>query len=285
MTGLAPFEGFVRATTGVEVPLPPEIESIYGSLTFPSHAGRPWVISNFVTTLDGVVSLAVPGKAGGREISGNNQHDRLLMAILRAAADAVVVGSRTLRASPGHVWMPEYLVPGLAGAFSALRRSLGKTGPPLNVIVTGQGDVDPTERVFQTGEVPVLIVTTGEGADRLRRSGLPAVVRVAVTDEALDIDPQTILDLIVSGQPTDLILLEAGPRLTADFLAARLIDELFLTLSPQIAGRDMSSPRPGLVAGRVFAPDDPLWGTLVDVRRGGSHLFLRYALPRALLAS
>lgn len=282
MTGLAPFDSFVRAETGVEVPLPPEIRSIYGSLTFPSHAGRPWVVSNFVTTLDGVVSLAVPGKEGGREISGGNQHDRLLMAILRAVADAIVVGGGTLRASPGHVWMPEYIAPPFASAFSALRRALGKTGPPLNVVVTGHGDIDLKERVFQTGEVPVLIVTTEQGADRLCRLHLPAAVRVAVAHEAPEITPHTILDLIVSAQPTDLILLEAGPHLTADFLAARLIDELFLTLSPQIAGRDISSARPGLAADRVFAPDAPLWGELVDVRRGGSHLFLRYALPRTV---
>jgi riboflavin biosynthesis pyrimidine reductase len=84
--------------------------------------------------------------------------------------------------------------------------------------------------------------------------------------------------LITAYQPMGLVLLEAGPRLTADFLAARIVDELFLTLSPQIAGRDDTSHRPGLAAGHIFAPADPLWGTLVDVRRAGSHLFLRYAL-------
>ncbi|MGH9174620.1 MAG: RibD family protein, partial [Vicinamibacterales bacterium] len=175
---------------------------------------------------------------------------------------------------------PEHLLPEFAGPFAALRRSLGKTGPPLNVVVTGHGDVDPAERMFQTGEAPALIITTEHGADRLRRSGLPAATRVAVADSAPEIDPRAILDLIIAAQPRGLILLEAGPRLTADFLAARLIDELFLTVSPQIAGRDISSQRPGLAAGRVFAPDDPLWGNLVDARRAGSHLFLRYALPR-----
>src|SRR4051794_33205216 len=103
MTRIARFEGLFRATTGAETPLPPEIRSIFGSLTFPPHPERPWVVSNFVTTLDGVVSLAVPGNEGGRAISGDNQHDRLLMAILRSVADAIVIGGGTLRASPGHV--------------------------------------------------------------------------------------------------------------------------------------------------------------------------------------
>jgi riboflavin biosynthesis pyrimidine reductase len=62
-----------------------------------------------------------------------------------------------------------------------------------------------------------------------------------------------------------------------DFFAERCLDELFLTLAPQIAGRDGSIERPGLITGKRFAPEHPLWGTLIGVKRGGSHLFLRYA--------
>jgi riboflavin biosynthesis pyrimidine reductase len=285
MTDLSPFESLFQTTTGAEVPLPTEIRSIYGALTFPAHGDRPWVISNFVTTLDGIVSLAVPGKEGGGAISGYDTHDRLLVATLCAVADAIVIGGGTLRTSPGHIWTPASIDPDFASAFAALRRAIGKTCPPLNVVVTGHGNVDPSERVFQTGEAPALVITSEQGAARLQRLGLPATVRLAVVGESADIDPQTIIDQIVSTQPASLILLEAGPRLTTDFLAMRLVDELFLTLSPQIAGRDASSVRPGLAAGHLFAPDDPLWGKLVDARRGGSHLFLRYALPHAVCPS
>jgi hypothetical protein len=61
-----------------------------------------------------------------------------------------------------------------------------------------------------------------------------------------------------------------------DFFAERQLDELFLTLAPQVAGRDDANARPGLVAGKQFAPEGPVWGTLVGLKRGGSHLFLRY---------
>jgi hypothetical protein len=54
-----------------------------------------------------------------------------------------------------------------------------------------------------------------------------------------------------------------------------------LTLAPQVAGRDGSVERPGFVAGKRFAPDHPRWATLVGVKRGDSHLFLRYAFPVA----
>ncbi|WP_201360899.1 hypothetical protein [Dictyobacter formicarum] len=67
-------------------------------------------------------------------------------------------------------------------------------------------------------------------------------------------------------------------------MTEQLLDELFLTLAPQIAGRDSATARPGLVEGHLFAPEHPLWGTLVSVKRGGSHLFLRYAFPTSKLA-
>src|SRR5260221_449813 len=89
---------------------------------------------------------------------------------------------------------------------------------------------------------------------------------------------QEILEAVHGRRQDDLILVEGGPQLMGDFLAVRDADELFLTLAPQIAGRDGSIERPGLVAGKRFAPEHPLWGTLAGVKRGGSHLFLRYVL-------
>ena len=89
------------------MPLPIELATLYGSLRFPQPATRPYVIGNFVTTLDGVVSLNAPGQAGGGEISGFNHHDHMVMGILRAVADAVIVGAGTLRASPRHLWIAE----------------------------------------------------------------------------------------------------------------------------------------------------------------------------------
>ena len=72
------------------------------------------------------------------------------------------------------------------------------------------------------------------------------------------------------------ILIEGGPRLLGEFYARRLVDEQFLTLAPQIAGRDYGDGRLSLVMGQAFAPGSTRWGTLTDVRRSASHLFLRY---------
>ena len=98
--------------------------------------------------------------------------------------------------------------------------------------------------------------------------------------EAEDTDnlsARSILAAVNRVRPSELILVEGGPHLLGDFFAEQCLDEQFLTLSPQVAGRNGAPARPGLVAGKRFAPEHPLWGTLVGVKRGGSHLFLRYA--------
>jgi riboflavin biosynthesis pyrimidine reductase len=281
VSALAPLQDLFDVTAGEDLPLPCALANLYGPLRMPTHPERPHVIGNFVSTLDGVVSLGIPGKAGGGEISGFNPHDRMLMGVLRAAADAVVIGAGTLRASSAdHVWTADYIYPRLADAYRALRTALGKVEPPLNVVVTGSGDVDLERRLFRCGEVPTLIVTTAAGARCLRDRDLPPSARVEVAADEVPLCAQAVLDAVGRTRKGDLVLLEAGPRLMSDFCGERLLDELFLTLAPQVAGRDAGIERPGFVSGKSFAPEHPIWGTLVGLKRGGDHLFLRYAFAK-----
>jgi riboflavin biosynthesis pyrimidine reductase len=278
MSALAPLQDLFDATTGDDLPLPCALASLYGRLRLPRQGARPHVIGNFVTSLDGVVSLGVPGKAGGGEISGFNPHDRMVMGLLRAAADAVVVGAGTLRASsPDHVWTAEYIYPPLAAAYCELRTALGKPEPPLNVVVTGSGDIDLDRHLFRTGAVPTLIVTSAAGARCLQERELPPSAQVEVAAGTAPLTARAVLDAVGRIRKSTHVLIEAGPRLMSDFVAERLLDELFLTLAPQVAGRDGGVERPGLVSGKLFAPEHPVWGTLVGLKRGGDHLLLRYA--------
>jgi len=74
------------------------------------------------------------------------------------------------------------------------------------------------------------------------------------------------------------ILSEAGPNVLGSLLADRLVDELFLTLSPVLAGRLAVGGRLGLVEGVELLPQAHVAGRLASVRRSESHLFLRYVL-------
>ncbi len=276
---LAPLDTLYAAATGDSISLPPQLASVYGAFRLSQHADadQPYVIGNFVTTLDGVVTLNAPGHESGGPISGFNQHDQMVMGLLRAVADAVVVGAGTLRSVPDHRWTASYIYPVLAEAYQALRASLHRTQPPLNVIVTARGELDLRLPVFQSGDVPVTIVTTTAGMQRIPAREVPAWVQVIAAGEGASLGAQAMLEAIRRAQPCSILLVEGGPRLIGDFFAEHCLDELFLTFAPQVAGRDGLIERPGLVAGHRFSPERPIWGTLVDVRRGASHLFLRYA--------
>jgi riboflavin biosynthesis pyrimidine reductase len=276
-TTLAPLETLYSAARGEPAPLPADLAALYGHFDLPPrHAGRPTIIGNFVSSLDGVVALNTPGTiTGGGEISGFNQHDRLVMGILRAIAGAVVVGAGTLRAAPRHRWLAEFIYPPLASAYQELRASLGLREPPLTVIVTARGDLDLTQPAFTSPDAPALIMTTQAGAERLSHETLPPPTRLTAIDGER-VSAAAVLDALARERAYDIILTEGGPTLMSDFLAEGLLDELFLTLAPQVAGRSAANPRPGFVDGYLFAPDHPTWATLLDIRRAASHLFLRY---------
>ena len=279
MNTLTPLEPLFDVERGCDLPLPPALSTLYGHLHLPSNPGQPYVVGNFVTTLDGVVTLNEPGHASGGDISGFNQHDRLVMGLLRAIADAVIVGAGTLRSVPQHRWTAQYIYPPQALVYQQLRTNLGKPAPPLNVIVTAHGEVDLDLPVFQSGEVPVLLVTTAHGEERIRAQRLPPSVQISMLGSAGPLSARAILQAVSRVRQSEVILVEGGPQLMGNFFAEQALDELFLTLAPQIAGRNGQVERPGLVMGKRFAPEHPLWGTLVSVKRAGSHLFLRYAFP------
>src|SRR5262249_26342167 len=73
------------------------------------------------------------------------------------------------------------------------------------------------------------------------------------------------------------ILSEAGPRLFGSLVAAELVDQLFLTLSPLLAGRAPGDERFGIVEGVALLPEQERRGSLRSARLHGDHLFLRYS--------
>ena len=222
MTPLTPLESLLDQIAGDDFPLPAELATLYGPLRFPLRKGRPHVIGNFVTTMDGVASLSAPGLAGGGPISGKNPHDRMVMGLLRSVADAVIVGAGTLRSVPNHLWTAEHIYPPLSDSYRQLRIASGKKASPLNVIVTARGEIDLDLPVFRSGEVKVLIVTNSEGARRVRERGLPASVVIGEVEEGDAIGAREVLSEVGRILPGKIILVEGGPRLMGDFFAGEM---------------------------------------------------------------
>src|SRR5215469_4914631 len=272
-----------RSQDHFEPALPPGLRELYdGNLHFPTpSAARPFVIANFVSTLDGVVSYEMKGQAGGATVSGSDTADRFIMGLLRASADAIIVGARTLHSvSPESLWIPEYTYPDAKHLYTQYRvNALQKPEYPLLVVVSGSGRLELERAIFRTPGMRTVVITTSAGRDALTRAGATKLLSVQV--HALDaragtIAPRAILRLLYTQLGVGRLLHEGGPTLFGQFLAAKAVDELFLTVSPQISGRRADAIRPGLVQGVEFVPDSAPWFQLLSVKQMAEHLYLRY---------
>lgn len=247
--------------------VPAEIDRLYGALGL----DEPCLVANFVESLDGVV--AVPRLPRSHALIGDeSEADRFVLALLRACADAVVVGSGTLLSSPQGTWRIDRAYPPAAEALAELRVRRGRPEQPLLAIVTAGASFDPAHPVLETG---ALVLTTEDAAPRLRKA-VPEATEVVAVNGGDSVDLALVVEALRKrGCP--VILAEAGPSMFGSLLASRLVDELFLTLSPILAGRAEAS-RLGLVEGVELLPQTRVAGELRSVRANGSHLFLRYRL-------
>jgi two-component system chemotaxis response regulator CheB len=156
--------------------------------------------------------------------------------------------------------------------------ALKKTAPPLQVVVSGSGRMDLTRAIFRTPGIRTLIVTTQAGRDLLAASGVGSLVSTEVRSlEGPIIAPASMLELLRAQFGVSLLLLEGGPTLFGRFVADGCVDELFLTIAPQVAGRNMPPLRPGFIAGVEFLPETAPWLDIVSVKERGNHLYLRYS--------
>jgi len=233
--------------------LPAEFAARFrGDLSVELRPGRPTIVANLVSSVDGVVALGPSEHStGGGEISGGSSPDRFMMSLLRGLADAVIVGAGTVRVGRNHEWTARKLQPALADVFARWRAEMGLAPQPTTIVVTSSGAVDRTHRGLTAPDVPVVIA--------------PSIDAVTVA---------------LAARGLRLGLLEGGPHLVGAMAAANAVDELFLTIAPQLIGRPPELGRLGLVEGADLLGSGGRWGALSTVRRAGDELFLRYRFDR-----
>lgn len=263
----------------------------YGNFGFPAPpADRPWIYTNFVQSLDGIVSLLGKHASGG-EISKSSA-DRWLMDLLRAHADGVIMGMSTPRVeqrnrgpeSRGIVFQvvePELL---------RLRDKLGK-GRQRNIFVTRALDLDLSRwKVFDGDAVDVSIVTSPAGAERLRARGTHPHVSVIAAGKGESLDLPTAVRGLRQKPGIKYLLCEGGPTLYGSLARADLVDEKFLTVSPVETGQIVPleqerlpseqgiAPliRPTVFGGPGFTQEEMTHWTWLSCRKSGDHQFHRF---------
>lgn len=220
-------------------------------------------------TADGKIATA--NRALG-SFSSRRDHDHLLE--LRATADAVMSGARTVDQQPINMG------PGPA-KYRRLRAKHGLAEYNLRVIVTGSGSVMPRAEVFRHHFSPIIVLTTGRiGARRLQTlSRLVDEVKVCGERE---IDFRQALAWLRRKWNVRRLLCEGGGELNDALFRARLVDELHVTVCPRIFG---GRNAPTLADGSGFAKlsnSTPL--ALKSQRRLGDELFLVYRVLKKLPA-
>jgi riboflavin-specific deaminase-like protein len=215
---------------------------------------RPYLVVNMVSTLDGKATI------DWRTRGISSDLDRELFHGLRTQPDAIVVGAGTARTERyGRMTKSDEL--------RERRRGEGLEPDPLAVVVSGRLDLPADLPLLQEPEQRVVIAT---GSDAVLQ-GTSAQVAYERTGDDLPL----LMGRLRSEHRIRSVLCEGGPTLNSHLLAAGLVDELFLTMSPKLSGGAAALT---IVAGRDLV--EPAEMELVSVAAGEGELFTRWRLRR-----
>ncbi len=269
----------LSAQGGGSAPLDPAMAS-YGGLVFPPPPPtRPWIYANFVQTIDGIVSL-LGDEASGADIGGLPE-DRWLMDLLRAHADAVILGMGTLRAEQ-RLERPRPRGPVFRivhPELEQLRVRLGR-GRQRNILVTARAAFQLGDYAVFDGElVDATVVTTHEGARSLdsQRGRHPHVDIVAVDPAGDSVDLVQAIAALQQRYGIRYLLCEGGPSLYSGMLTAGLIDEEFLTVAPlEVGAMSAHGPRPTVLPGIGLSRQDAVRWRWLSCRKVADYQFHRF---------
>ncbi|MFD4564363.1 pyrimidine reductase family protein [Streptomyces sp. NPDC058475] len=216
----------------------------------------PWLRANMVSTLDGAA------QHDGRSQPISSATDMRVFGVLRGLADVVMVGAETVR--------QEGYRPARAREAFAARREVAGQGPaPAIAVVTASLDLDFTLPLFTSPLVPTLVLTGAAAAPDRVAAAEKAGARVVIAGDGTGVDPARAVRALGDLGLTRL-LTEGGPRLLGQLVAAGVLDELCLSVSPLLAAGDAQR-----IAGGPSIPV-PARFELVSLLEEAGFLYTRY---------
>jgi 5-amino-6-(5-phosphoribosylamino)uracil reductase len=230
----------------------------------PPSATRPRVLINFASSLDGKINPA-PGHRPAKFMMSRHREDFRRMVALRGRVDAVLIGAANLRADN-----PDLAIP----ADERDHRRATRAAEPLRIVVTRTGaGITPDMRMFDParGGAAIVVHTTQMPAD-VRARLAPVAELIELGNEAVPVD--ALLGVLFA-RGVRTLLCEGGGDISAQFFAARAVDEIYLTLVPRILG---GARAPTLAAGLGFDPDEIPDARLASLEQIGDEIYLRYEI-------
>ncbi|WP_030960447.1 pyrimidine reductase family protein [Streptomyces sp. NRRL S-378] len=197
------------------------LDELADAYAYPALAadGR-WLRANMVSTLDG----AAQHEGRSQPISGET--DMRIFGTLRALADVVVVGAETVR-------QEGYRPARAREAFAARRAAAGQGPAPALAVITASMDLDFSLPLFTSPLVPTLVVTGAAAPSGRVAEAEAAGAEVVVAGDGVSVDAARAVREL-AGRGLRRQLTEGGPRLLGQFVAADVLDELCLTISPTL---------------------------------------------------
>ena len=229
----------------------------------PLPVDRPHILINFAASLDGKINPA-PARRQGLFAMSRGKEDWRRMRVLRATADAILIGASNLRVDdPGLTLDPEE---------RSRRRQAGQPLPARIVVTTAGAGIRPDAKLFDpsTGGPAFVIHTAAMPAEQRRALG--EVAQLVELGES-SVPTETLLRWMARDLGAGRVVCEGGAVLVAHLFEARAVDELYLTIVPRILGGTLA---PTMVAGSGFDPDRIPDGKLTSLERVGDEIYLRY---------
>lgn len=250
----------------MEMLLPEQLKmepgDIYEDLVFPVlPEKRPYTALNMVATVDGKATLAWKAYSIGSKV------DHLVMRRIRAAADGVMVGGETLRRENVNPTVPAELHP--------RREAQGLAPQPTAITITGGAELPLTGSFFRAGAFPPVVVTS-EQAPKDKVEALKPHARVLLAGQER-VEPVLMMQKLVDELGIRRLVVEGGPTLNGTLLAEGLVDELFCTVAPKLAG---GSALRTIIEGPALPLDRVARLELVSLHHHESELFCRYRIIR-----
>jgi riboflavin-specific deaminase-like protein len=208
-----------------------------------------------VSSLDGKATIDWRTKGLSTEL------DRQLFHRLRTQADAIMVGAGTVRAERyGRMTKSDEL--------REARANEGLEPDPLAVVVSARLDLPGDLPLLNEPEQRVVIAT---GSD----ASLPDSLASQVVYERTGDDLPLLAAHLRQEHGVRSVVCEGGPTLNSHLLSAGLVDELWLTLNPKLAGGAAALT---IVAGRELV--EPVDLEPISLAEGDGDLFTRWRVRR-----
>ncbi len=225
----------------------------------------PFVLINVAATADGKLAPATR-----RFVPFGGRRDQQLLLELRATADAVMAGARTVDLMPVSL--------GTGGErYRKLRLKRGLAEYNLRIVASGSGTLNPDAAIFKRRFSPIIVLVTSRAAERNVRRLRKVADEVKVFGDK-ELDFRAAFEWLRQEHGVKRLLCEGGGEVNEGLFRAGLVDEVHLTLCPLIFG---GRGAPTMVDGRgVFEVSEAARLRLTSFRRFGHELFLIYRVVK-----